>query len=456
MGFSLIMSAVYNQNKFGIGYANTLVYPIKQDLQRFKKITENNVIIMGYNTWISLPNKPLKNRLHIVITSRIYGHLSSDNVIYMSFSRFKKYYIKNEKKQYYVIGGSEIFSLFLTNYIFDRLIINHIMPDIARPICIWLDPKLISNYKLFGYSQKYRDEDSQVSYRYLYYEFSYNLHEEYKYLNVMKKILANGNVRADRTNTGTVSIFGARCKFDIRDNIPLITTRHISFKNILEELLWFCRGETNSKILEKKGVNIWRGNTTREFLDKNGLYDYPDGEAGPIYGKQWRRSGNKGIDQLEYIVDLLKNDPYSRRILISSWVPEDLDKMCLTPCHTHAQWYVEEKDRVKYLSCQFYQRSQDTFLAMTYNVVSYTILTYILAKKCNMKPKELIYIGGDCHIYSNHIKQAEEQINRKPVPFPSLVLSDSIKNKDWCDIKYEDFNLVGYFPDKKITAIMAV
>lgn len=456
MGFSLIMSAVYNKNKFGIGYANDLVYPIKQDLRVFKKITENNVIIMGYNTWVSLPNKPLKNRLNIVLTNKLYSNLSNDNVMYMNFDKFKRYYNKYKQKNYYVIGGSEIFSLFLTNFIFDRLIINHIMPDIVKPICVWMDPKLISNYKLFGYSEKYRDENLQVSYRYLYYEFSYVLHEEYKYLNVMKNILTNGNTRNDRTNTGTISMFGARCKFNISDNIPLITTRHISFKNILEELLWFCRGETNSKILEKKGVNIWKGNTSREFLDKNGLYEYPDGEAGPIYGKQWRRSGNKGIDQLEYIVDLLRNDPYSRRILISSWVPEDLDKMCLTPCHTHAQWYVEEKDGVKYLSCQFYQRSQDTFLAMTYNVVSYTILTYILAKKCNMKPKELIYIGGDCHIYSNHIKQAEEQINRKPMPFPCLVLSDSIKNKDWCDIKYEDFNLVGYFPDKKITAIMAV
>lgn len=456
MGLSLIMSAVYTKNKFGIGYANSLVYPIKDDLLRFKKITENHIIVMGYNTWMSLTKKPLPNRIHIVLTTKIYSTFSTDKILYMNYEKFKKYYNKNSTKNYYIIGGSEIFKLFLADYMFDRVIINHIMPDIVKPICIWIDPKLFSNYKLFGYSQKYRDEERQVSYRYLYYEFCYTLHQEYKYLDVMKNILENGNTRNDRTNTGTISFFGSRCKFDIRDNIPLMTTRKISFKNILEELLWFCRGETNSKILESKGVNIWKGNTTREFLDKNGLYDYQEGEAGPIYGKQWRRSGNRGIDQLEYIVNLLRNDPYSRRILISSWVPEDLDKMCLTPCHTHAQWYVEEKNGVKYLSCQFYQRSQDTFLAMTYNVVSYTILTYILCKKCNMKPKELIYIGGDCHIYNNHIEQVKEQLNRKPVPFPCLSLSDCIKDKDWSDIKYEDFELIGYFPNKKISGIMAV
>ena len=285
--------------------------------------------------------------------------------------------------------------------------------------------------------------------------------------------MKNGNIRNDRTNTGTISLFGTHIRFDISKSIPLLTTKKVPFKMIIKELLWILQGNTDAKILQNQGVHIWDGNTSREFLDGRNLQHYPEGILGAGYGWQLRHQGanyssdfadiskidkNKigGFDQLQYVEHLLKNDPFSRRIMFSYWNPTDFDKTALVPCHTHCQFYVTKENNIYYLSCQYYMRSNDIICGKPWNIVFYSVLTYILAKRCNMLPKEIIYTCGDSHVYSNHIEQVFEQVSRDPRPFPHIKINNSIIDKDWSEMTVDDFELVGYFPHSKIAAPMAI
>jgi thymidylate synthase len=296
------------------------------------------------------------------------------------------------------------------------------------------------------------------------------------YLNVLREVITLGTRRPDRTGTGVISKFGTQVRFDISKSIPVLTTKNVSFINILEELLWICRGDTDAKLLSDKKVRIWEGNTTREFLDSVGLKDYPVGTLGPGYGWQMRHQGAKydvkfsdtseyekeeigGFDQLQYVIDTLKNDPYSRRIVLSYWNPSDFSKTALLPCHVLLQFYVEPDPNdpgCPWLSCMFTMRSSDVFLAHCYNVVSYSVLTYILAKKCGMKPKEIVYSVGDYHVYTNHLEQVNTQLKRTPRPFRQLQVSDSVIDKTFHEMNRSDFELIGYFPHPSITAPMAI
>ena len=296
-------------------------------------------------------------------------------------------------------------------------------------------------------------------------------HPERKYGDLLFKILDEGIERPDRTGTGTVSLFGEQIKFDISHCIPIITTKYIPYRLVIEELLWFMRGDTDSKQLEEKGVNIWKGNSSREFLEKRGLGHLPEGDIGCGYGFQWRHFGGEyincktqysssvGFDQLEDIVRQLKNDPYSRRILMSAWNAKDLCGMALPPCHNQVQFYVtppkSSADKPR-LSCHMYQRSVDTFLGFPWNILSYTVLTYILATKCDMVPAELIISTGDTHVYKDHIEQVQQQLQRFPIPWPMLKISKDVKDKDWNDISFNDFKLMGYFSHPTIKANMSV
>jgi thymidylate synthase len=297
--------------------------------------------------------------------------------------------------------------------------------------------------------------------------------DESKYLQLLKDILDNGEERNDRTGTGTMSLFGQQIKFDISNSVPLLTTKKMGWKTIIEELLWFLRGDTNANHLKEKGVNIWDGNTSRAFLDSRGLTEYPEGDIGAGYGFQWRHFGaeyktcnedynnnenNRGFDQIEYILNELKTNPTSRRIYMSAWNPAALDKMALPPCHVSAQFYVNiDKDSgEKHLSCHMYQRSVDMFLGFPFNIFSYTVLTYILAKKTGMKPKTLIISTGDTHIYKDHLEQVKIQIERKPFMFPTLTIDDSIIDKDFKDITIHDFKIDKYIFYSAIKAPMAV
>lgn len=291
-----------------------------------------------------------------------------------------------------------------------------------------------------------------------------NNKEEEAYLTLLKNILENGEEHPDRTGTGTLSIFGSQIRFNIEHNCPIITTKKIPWKSCIKELLWFLNGDTNSKILENNGVNIWKQNSTRDFLDKRGLKHLKEGDIGAGYGFQWRHFGaeykgccadynGEGYDQIKGLIENIKLDPYSRRHLISSWNPNAFKDIALPPCHCFAQFYVSND---KTLSCHMYQRSVDSFLGFPWNIMSYSILTKIIALKCDLTPKELIISTGDTHIYKNHIEQVRLQIKRVPFSFPIIKINPDIKNKDFGDITISDFELHEYNHHEAISASMAV
>lgn len=259
------------------------------------------------------------------------------------------------------------------------------------------------------------------------------------YLNFLNNILCNGEKRPDRTNTGVISLFGAQMRFDLEEGFPLVSTKKIHLKSVIYELLWFLQGNTNIKYLNDHGVRIWD-----EWADENG-------ELGPIYGKQWRAWESKEgriIDQIKNLIQEIKINPYSRRLLVNAWNVGDLPQMALAPCHVLFQFYVAENK----LSCQIYQRSADAFLGVPFNIASYAILTHLIAKQCDLDLGELIWTGGDCHIYSNHIEQVKLQCSRKPFPLPKL----QIPKKNLNDYIYEDFCVSNYQYHPLIKAPIAV
>lgn len=257
------------------------------------------------------------------------------------------------------------------------------------------------------------------------------------YLDVLDFVEMIGNLREDRTGVGTKSLFGQAATYDIAKGFPLLTTKKVSFKNIAVELLWFLKGDTNTAYLEEHGVTIWR-----EWQDANG-------DLGPVYGKQWRNFG--GVDQIAMIESQLKNDPTSRRIILSAWNPGEIQYMALPPCHMMAQFYVSTEG---HLDCQLYQRSADMFLGVPYNIASYSLLTYMLAHTHGFKPGRLIHVMGDAHIYDNHIEQVKLQLSREPRPSPQLQIKR--KAESILDYNLEDFEIVGYDPHPAIAAPVAV
>lgn len=257
------------------------------------------------------------------------------------------------------------------------------------------------------------------------------------YLDMLSLVYRLGEHRKDRTGIGTISLFGLRAKYTLYHGFPLLTTKKVSFKNVAVELLWFLRGDTNTAYLEEHGVTIWR-----EWQD-------PYGNLGPIYGKQWRDFG--GVDQIAEIEKQLKNDPTSRRIILSAWNPAEMEYMALPPCHMMAQFYVRDGE---HLDCQFYQRSADMFLGVPYNIASYSLLTYMLAHTYGFKPGRLSHVIGDAHIYSNHTEQIKLQLGCQPRRSPQLVIKrkcDSI-----LDYTLDDFVIIGYDPHPAIPAPVAV
>lgn len=270
-------------------------------------------------------------------------------------------------------------------------------------------------------------------------------------------ILEHGEDRPDRTGTGTRSVFGYQTRYDLREGFPLLTTKKMYLRPIAEELLWFIKGDTNIKYLVDRNVKIWNewpyedfkksedfnGETLEEFVEKiknDDDFAKKHGNLGPVYGAQWRNFNNEGTDQLMKLIDSLKNNPFSRRHIISAWNPSQVDEMALPPCHTLMQFYVSSDK--KYLSCQLYQRSADTFLGVPFNIASYALLTCMLAQVCGYEPKEFIHTIGDAHIYKNHFDVVKTQIEREPLPLPRLVLNKDIDNL--FDFKIEDIKLEGY------------
>lgn len=295
---------------------------------------------------------------------------------------------------------------------------------------------------------------------------------EQAYLDLCKRIIDEGEFRPDRTGTGTKSIFAPpQLRFDLsNDSFPLLTTKRVFLKGIIHELLWFVAGCTDAKKLSEKGVRIWEGNGSREFLDKVGLVDNREGDLGPVYGFQWRHFGaeyktceddyiGQGVDQLQEVIKRLKTNPYDRRIIMSAWNPKDFPKMALPPCHVFCQFYVNFPENSKpKLSCLLYQRSCDIGLGVPFNIASYALLTRMIAHIVDMDCGEFIHTMGDAHVYLNHIDALKTQIERTPTEFPKLqIKADRLADiKTIDDFKYEDFEIVGYKPQKSIEMAMSV
>lgn len=262
-----------------------------------------------------------------------------------------------------------------------------------------------------------------------------------QYHDLLKHVLAHGNPKADRTGTGTISVFGYQMRFDLEEGFPLLTTKKLYTRAIFHELLWFLKGDTNIKYLQDNKVTIWD-----EWADE-------EGNLGPVYGKQWRSwetpDGRK-IDQIVNVVEQIKKNPDSRRLLVVAFNPSDVDKMALPPCHAFFQFYVANGK----LSCQLYQRSADIFLGVPFNIASYALLVHMIAQVCGLKPGEFIHTLGDAHIYSNHLEQVKTQLQRDFRPLPKLVLNPDVK--DLFDFKFEDIQVVGYDPHPAIKGEVAV
>ncbi|MDP4662302.1 MAG: thymidylate synthase [Salibacteraceae bacterium] len=262
-----------------------------------------------------------------------------------------------------------------------------------------------------------------------------------QYHDLLNHILETGTQKGDRTGTGTISVFGYQMRFDLSEGFPVLTTKKLHLKSIIHELLWFLQGDSNIKYLKDNGVRIWD-----EWADE-------DGNLGPVYGVQWRSwptSDGRKIDQISQLIDQIKNNPNSRRHLVSAWNVADVENMALPPCHTMFQFYVADGK----LSCQLYQRSADVFLGVPFNIASYALLTLMVAQVCDLKPGEFIHTFGDAHLYSNHIEQAQLQLSRDFRPLPQMKINPNVK--DIFSFKFEDFELVNYNPHPHIKAAVAV
>ncbi len=262
-----------------------------------------------------------------------------------------------------------------------------------------------------------------------------------QYLDLLRYVMENGNDKQDRTGTGTKSVFGYQMRFNLQEGFPLLTTKKLHLKSIIYELLWFLKGDTNIRYLTEHNVSIWD-----EWAS-------PEGNLGPIYGKQWRSwetSDGRQIDQITNLVQQLKANPDSRRLLVSAWNVGEIDKMALPPCHILFQFYVANET----LSCQLYQRSADIFLGIPFNIASYSLLCMMIAQACGLRHGEFIHTLGDAHIYSNHFEQAKLQLGREPRPLPKMMLNENVK--DVFDFDYADFELTGYDPYPGIKAAVAV
>jgi len=261
-----------------------------------------------------------------------------------------------------------------------------------------------------------------------------------QYLDLVRQVLENGKFKADRTGTGTHCVFGAQARFPLDQGFPLVTTKKLHLKSIIYELLWFLRGDTNVGYLNEHGVTIWD-----EWADDQG-------NLGRIYGAQWCdwRTERGSINQIDRVIEKIKSDPDSRRLIVSAWNVGELDQMALPPCHTLFQFFVQEGE----LSCQLYQRSADLFLGVPFNIASYALLTLMVAQVCELKPGTFVHTFGDLHLYSNHLEQAKLQLTREPRPLPQLKVNPAVRNIH--DFVYEDFELLGYDPHPAIKAPIAV
>lgn len=480
--FSFIVAVDDDTN--GIGFNNEIPWHIEEDMKEFKRITtlnsagKENIVIMGRKTMESI-GKPLSNRINIVVSTtlnEIPGYLVARD--FLSALRLSK--TLGIDRNIFVIGGESLYRQGIQYDKLERMYVTRIsftkkyryrydtFFDVQEYLQNFNNNVFIMNTRIYNH-EEYELSFTVYSRRVKFIKNGKNKRlynrcpDENEYIYLLEKTLKNGEERVDRTGVGTISYFGSQIEFDISKSFPLLTTKRVSLRIVFEELMWFLRGQTKNSILTDKNVHIWDGNSTREYMEKVGLSHYPPGELGPIYGAQWRNFGGDhkldvdchiedgGIDQIKYLIDELKTNPYSRRMVVSAWNPKALKDMALPPCHMMWQMYVREK---KYLDCKLTIRSNDLFLGAPFNIASYSILTYMIASMTGYKPGRLIYSIGDAHIYKNHIEQVKEQVVRPPRKLPTLTVLNVPEKIE--DFKFSDFKLEDYDPHPTIRGDMAV
>ncbi|KAF4361890.1 hypothetical protein G4B88_009262 [Cannabis sativa] len=485
---------VASTRDMGIGKDGKLPWRLPSDLKFFKDITtatsdpgKKNAVLMGRKTWESIPieHRPLPGRLNVVLTrSGSFDIATAENVVScgsmtsaLELLAASPYCLSIEKV--FVIGGGQVLREALNSSSCDAIHITDIETNIE---CDTFIPAIDSSAFQPWYSS-FPAVENNIRYSFTTYvrvrspaveslnengdltidgkpdinkfevkKFSFlpkmifDRHEEYLYLRMVQDIISDGNSKDDRTGTGTFSKFGCQKVF---------------WRGVVEELLWFISGSTSAKVLQEKGIHIWDGNASRDYLDGIGLTDREEGDLGPVYGFQWRHFGarytdmhadysGQGFDQLLDVIDKIKNNPDDRRIILSAWNPSDLKLMALPPCHMFAQFYVANGE----LSCQMYQRSADMGLGVPFNIASYALLTCMLAHVCGLVPGDFVHVLGDAHVYRNHVRPLQDQLQKLPKPFPILKINPEKKNID--SFVADDFTLIGYDPHQKIEMKMAV
>lgn len=448
----------FTHKSFGIGKNGSIPWNIREDRGHFAKLTKGHVVIMGRNTFESIGNQPLSERFNIVVTSKKYEDFVYHNLFFCNDIENAKHF---KSEEVFYIGGTSVYQYALDHVdtIYATVIEKEYDCDVFFPT------KGLEKFEICEYSPRQFSEKEQCYYRFIVYKRSKQgvVPQEQSYINLLRDIIDNGEERPDRTGVGTKAVFARQLRFDLSNNsMPVLTTKQLAWKTVLKELLWFLKGDCDSKTLEKQGVKIWTGNTSREFLDKRGLTHYKEGDMGPLYSHSIRHFGaryegcdkdytGRGFDQLAHIINELKTDPYSRRHLMTTFNPSVVHECVLMPCHGIAiQFYVSTN---KKLSCHVYCRSSDVFLGLSFNIASYAFLTHIIAKKTGLESHELVISTGDTHLYANHIEQAKEQIQRNILPSPVLNI---LRDREFEEMDIDDFELVGYLHNKPIVAPMAV
>ena len=478
--FSVIVAA---DDASGIGKDGGIPWKAPADLAHFKAVTtkapagKTNAVIMGVKTYLSVPSKfrPLADRVNIVLAPDAARPFTpeEEGVVVMNCGLFEclerlgrpGHGLAVNPERLFVIGGAALYqdALFSKQCrpLLQSLYLTRVAGNFACTTALALPEgtKDIASGLELESSKQDAEGDVKLTFE------TYNApnREERQYLDLIRTILDTGCTKGDRTGTGTISLFGAQMRFSLRDGtLPLLTTKRVFYRGVLEELLWFLRADTDADHLAQKGVHIWDANGSREFLDSRGLRDNRVNDLGPVYGFQWRHFGaeytncdadynGKGYDQIRQVIETLRKDPNDRRMIVSAWNPAALQHMALPPCHMLAQFYVNDR---RELSCMLYQRSCDMGLGVPFNIASYALLTAIIAKATGLGMGEFVHTLGDAHVYLNHVEALKQQLDRTPRAFPKLAM---VNDRDAIeDFTIDDFELRDYFPHPTIKMDMAV
>jgi len=463
-------------------YANPFSYLYQANIPNTReKIVvkgKRNALIMGKTTWDSLPSSSKSTSTHLNIIIDKQKHTADNVKVTDSIVSALDVAEKDPSiHEVIVIGGESVYNQamkvserckaifktrvckdFVCDKFFPEIPLEHFkLVHISKTYsCIDIDGMPIPFDFTFYVNSKLIDQGYDcIDQSFL---ELYPKHEEMQYLELVKKVIEEGNEKKDRTGTGTNSLFGSMMRFDLTESFPLLTTKSVYWKGVVEELLWFLRGHTNAKQLEEQGVKIWNANGSREYLDRVGLTQREEGDLGPIYGFQWRHFGapyktmhdtykNQGVDQLADLLYKIKNTHDDRRMIMIAWNPAALKEMALPPCHLLSQFYVADNK----LNCMMYQRSADLGLGVPFNIASYSLLTHILANATGKKAGEFVHILGDTHVYKNHIDPLKVQLQRYPNPFPILNVKKKLSDlKSIEELAFNDFELKEYTPHPKI------